>query len=387
VNTETGQQIVVVGVGNVGLQAILTLALVHRSIGITWRVAVVDFDSVKENDIRKGYRRCLLGRFKAEAAVDMVREMYGKETSASFHPVVAAAQSVPGLIREAEAVFNGTDSSLDAAYVSEEARNSWEVRLSTGIFGNTATHTVEVMPQGYTLGEVSYDSAAWADAARHQCMFGTPENSFAGVPQPFGTVTGALAVHLFLARNGEKDRRNQLIRVNGPEINQWYGRDEPNRFVRVSQEIPLPYEANFARLWGEVAMRFGVSAEDMRLGFPTPIVTRQCANQQHGLYRGFERQPAWGRCAICSEKTYCHASPRDVALEEVADLKHMSLHDLHAPAGLRFTAYTRCGRQGTFHLPFRLEDVPELPERGEHGPAGLKTGAGGADAPTFEETR
>ena len=40
------------------------------------------------------------------------------------------------------------------------------------------------------------------------------------------------------------------------------------------------------------------------------------------------------------------------------------LRDLHTPAGMRFTAWTKSGTRAAFHLPFRLADVPKLPEQG-----------------------
>jgi len=129
------ERVAVVGAGNVGLSAIMTLALVGQSLGGPWEILVVDFDRVSEKDSGKGYHPSLVGRFKADAAREMVRRAYGDRAADTVRPVVAAAQSVPGLIRLAEAVFNGTDSTLDAAFVSEEARNTWELRLSTGILG------------------------------------------------------------------------------------------------------------------------------------------------------------------------------------------------------------------------------------------------------------
>jgi hypothetical protein len=325
---------------------------------------VVDFDRVEEKAVNKGYAPRLTGRYKAEAAVEMVREAYGPETSADFHPVVAAAQSVPGLLREAGAVFNGTDSSLDAAFVSEEGRNAWEARLSTGIFGEKAVHTVEVQPPGYTLGEVSYDSAAWADAARHQCEFGIPENTAAGVPQPFGALTGALAVQLFLSRRRENREIPFIIRMTGEEIIQSYGPRDSQRFIRLSREIPFSYDQSLSRLWREAADRLGLVPEHIYLGFPIPLVTRRCAHEEHGPYQGFERFPVRGRCPACGGKMYCLQAPREVSFEEITPLGHRSLRELHCPAGMGFAAWTREGSRVLFHLPFRLADIPELEEAG-----------------------
>lgn len=357
-------QAVFVGAGNVGLQAILTFALVTREVEVPWRAWIVDFDSVEEKDVRKGFHHRMVGQFKAEAAVAMVSLLYGKQTASRFSHLISAAQSAPGLIREADAVFNGVDSTLDAAFVSEEARNTYEVRMSTGIVIGTAAHTLEVMPRGFTLGEISYDSAAWADAARHECKFGTSRNAFAGVSQPSGSVTAALAVQLVLSRDG-KDVQPCLIRVTGGEIRQSFF-DDTQGIVRESEEIPLSYDRGLSAVWDEVACRLGSAAEHVRLRLPAAFVTRQCSSPGHGgVYQGFERHPVWGLCPECGEKSYCLAAPRELSLREIEPLAaHLSLRELFAPAGLRFDGWTREGKSGSFHLPFRSEDVPPLPGRG-----------------------
>ena len=355
---EQMKKIVFVGAGNVGLQAILSIALVmNASHGDSRRCFVVDFDMVQEKDTRKGYPASLVGRFKAEAAVEVVRILYGK-TADRFFPVVAAAQSVPGVLRNAEWVFNGTDSALDAAWVSEQSRNAWEARMSAGLFGETPMHTIEVIPPGFALGEVSYDAQAWADTTRQECLFGLPVNSFAGVSQPFGSLVGALAIHLYQASERSHYR---MIRISGDEILQCRGSDDLQRSLRASEELPLSYDETLGALWSETAMRLCVdNPEDMLLEFPIPIVTRFCEKLCEKPYRGFERQPPTGLCCVCGGKTFCRASPREVRLDEVEDIAHLSLSELHAPAGLGFTAHTRDGRKAFFHLRFRIEDIPRL---------------------------
>ena len=59
--------LVVVGAGNVGLQAILTLALVHRNRKDPWSIAVVDFDRVEGKDVNKGYHPRLIGRLRCSS--------------------------------------------------------------------------------------------------------------------------------------------------------------------------------------------------------------------------------------------------------------------------------------------------------------------------------
>ncbi|RJR29414.1 MAG: hypothetical protein C4576_35415 [Desulfobacteraceae bacterium] len=352
--------VVVVGAGNVGLQAILNLGLVCRGTGAPWKVFVVDFDRIETKDVSKGYHPSLIGRFKAEGAVLMVGRLFGEETERIFHPVIAAAQSVPGLISQGDAVFNGTDSSLDAAFVSEEARNIWEFRLTTGIFGQIPFHTLEVLPPGLTLADASYDNAAWADAARHECGFGTPWNSSAGVSQPFGTLTAALAVQCMLCRSQEKESSYSLIRVQGDQLFQVRASREPISWT--SGKIDLTYDSCFGRLWSEAAVLLGASVEDVRFRFPVPIVTRRCGDPIHGLYRGFERQPVRGLCPVCGMKTLCLDSPCELSLEEVSDLAYRKLREINAPAGMRFLAWTKDGRRKMFHLPYREEDIPSLEE-------------------------
>ena len=355
--------LVVVGAGNVGLPTVMTLGAVGQSLELAWEIFVVDFDRVSAKDTRKGYHPSLVGRFKADAALEMVRRAHGDRAAEGVRPVVAAAQSVPGLIRQAGAVFNGTDATLDAAFVSEEARNSFELRLSTGVIGSTALHTIEVLPPGFTLGDVSYDAAAWADAARHECRFGTPINSHAGVAQPFGAVTGALAVHFLLAyRRGPEQAGNRLVRIQGGDIWQCRGREGQQRVLVASREVSLTYDVGLVRLYLEAGLRLGVGIDDLRLEFPVPIVDRRCGRSEHGGYRGFERQPVSGACPRCGEKTICVAAPRDLSLEETGDLVHRSLRAIHTPAGMRFTARARDGRSEQLHLPFRTEDVPALPQ-------------------------
>jgi hypothetical protein len=361
--TERNESIVVVGAGNVGLHAVLSLALVSLGMKAHWEVAVVDFDRVEAKDVNKGYPLRFKGRYKAEAAVEMAGEGYGRESSARFTAVAAAAQSVPGLLRQATAVFNGTDSPLDAAYVSIEARNAWEVRMSTGVFGQKAVHTLEVQPEGFTLGEASYDRAAWADTARYQCEYGIPENAFAGIPQPFGAVAGSLAVHFFLSRMGEDSKRPYMVRINGEDIIHSSGSEDMEGVLVRSQEVSLSYEAPLSTLWSEAVNRLSLRGEeDLCLGFHVPIVTRRCASGDHEMYRGFERYPVRGRCAVCREKTYLLAAPREVSFPEIASISHRSLRELHCPAGASFEAWTRDGKHGRFHLPFRIGDVPPVPE-------------------------
>ena len=353
--------IVLVGAGNVGLQAIEALALALMS----WKsgpmsAVIVDFDRVEPKDVTKGYHRRLIGAPKAAAAAEQIRLRHGKKTARCFRSLVAAAESVPGLLRNAAAVCNGTDSNLAAAYVSEQARNVLEIRMSTGMLGDAALHTLEVLPPGLTLADASYDKRAWADAARYECRLATPLNSFSGIAQPFGSVTGALAVHLLSACLPEgRDTLYQRIRIAGPKIRQIFEKPIKQRAFLRSRQLACTYDQPLNKLWQQAAAQMAVSLQDLLLEMPTPIVTRHCSDIYcRHVYQGFERQPPLGRCEHCGAETCCTSAPRDICLDDVQDIADRSLQSLHTPAGLGFEAWSRDGRKAHFHLPFRFADVP-----------------------------
>ena len=125
-----------VGATNVGFPASMLLAQIATANRFeAYKTALVDSDTVSVKDICKGFGANRVGKYKVEAIVESIEEQYGTKTACSSRSYVAAAQSVPGLIRESDVVFNGTDSILDAALVSEEARNALEIRMSTSMFG------------------------------------------------------------------------------------------------------------------------------------------------------------------------------------------------------------------------------------------------------------
>jgi|GEM_PF-4779395 len=357
--------IVVVGAGNVGLQTVCTLALVFQlQIETAVCVSVVDFDRVEQKDVGKEYHRRLVGQYKADAAVEQIRLFYGAKTAARFRPIRAAAQSLPGLLREADAVFNATDSNLAAAYVSEQARYTLELRLSTGLLSETALHTIEVLPAGVTLGEASYDDRAWADTARYSCRAGLPQNVFAGITQPFGAVTAALAVHLMLAcmQNGTCKRYSR-IRVCGADIRQSFGAPHKDGDRTKVGRIRVSYDRPLSDLWLQAAKTMKTDADNILLVFPVPLVARRCTDPSCGaVYQGFERQPPKGRCAACGRSTCRLAAPREVCPADVRPIAGESLKNLYTPAGMGFSAWTGGGRKADFYLPFRYTDVPALCE-------------------------
>lgn len=355
------QRIVFVGAGNVGLPAIQSFALVMQQEAQTcWQAYIVDYDRVEEKDIRKGYCPSLIGRYKSEAASSMLKTVYGPETALCFHPITAAAESLPGLIREADVVFNGTDSKLGAAYVSEQARNTLEIRMSTGMFGNTAAHSVEVFPKGFTIGDL-YDTAAWADATRQQCRLGTPLNAFAGVAQPFGAVTGSLAVHLMLSGAQGNEKRPYVVQIFGKRISQSFRLKSARCQMMSSKEIPFSYTENLLGLFQKTGHLIESQPDDILLEFPTPFVMRHCAKySDHATYWGFERQPPTGSCHVCGANSLCFRSPREICLDDVSPISQKSLRELNAPAGLPLTAWNRNGKNAQFHLPFNFDDIPRL---------------------------
>ena len=188
--TET---IAVVGGGLAGFHVSVTLAqFAFANRFKAFKAGLVDFSKVSRKDVCKGFGVNRVGEYKVEAIFRFIKEQYGDIAACCFRTYVADAQSVPGLIRESDVVFNGLNSGPQAAAVSEEARNSLEIRMITGMSGPVPVHTVEVLPPGFVMGETSYDTAAWADASRWQGLFGSTVDSIAGVAQPFGTLAPSI---------------------------------------------------------------------------------------------------------------------------------------------------------------------------------------------------
>lgn len=359
--TMSAPAIVCVGLGNVGLHLALGLALLLRrgDGGARPAVALLDHDRVGPRDVAKGYHDDLVGTRKADAALIMIARCWGQPAAAPFTALVAAAQGAPGLIRAATVVFNGTDSARDAAAVSELARNGWEARLSTGYAGMHALHAVEICPPGYALFDF-YDDAALSDVAHRDCG-GNPVNSAAGVPQPSGAVSAALALEQYCARAaGERPR---LIRVNAGAVSQFPYQSRPPLFSG-SAELPLTQRSALADLFGAAAEALGASPGDLRLTFTVPLVDRRCRDGCAPPGIGFERQPVHGRCPACGEPSFVLSSLRDTTLAAAAAWRAASrtLRELGAPAGMGFTALRRDGGEAAFHLPFDPADLPPLQE-------------------------
>jgi len=290
---------------------------------------------------------------------------HGEGLAACFTPVVAAAQSVPGIFHEADAVYNGTDSALDAAYVSLESESAWEVRMSTGVYGDTALHSIEVVPVGHTLGEVSYDASAWADTTRKECLFGVPQNQYSGAAQPFGALAGSLAVQAFLAR--VQEQRHYRIAVRGSRITQQFGTAQERIPTNHALEIQLAYDRTLPELWKEVGKSMGTEPSDLLLSFRVPLVVRVCSSNPSHIYQGFERFPVWGKCPKCGSSTIPISSKREVTLDDIPgtlDVRQ-SLRCLHAPAGMRFKSHARKGEESLCSLPFQEVDIPPMP-RNDH---------------------
>ncbi|MBN2576227.1 MAG: ThiF family adenylyltransferase [Deltaproteobacteria bacterium] len=348
-------RIAVVGLGNVGYWTTTALGLAMLGgLGGDCDIALVDFDTVDERAVRKGYPPWLLGCQKAKAMVAAIDAMYGASVSAAMHPVLAAAQSAPGLLADRD-VFICVDSLGDAQFVSSRARSRWQCRVSTGA-GGLATHCVEVFPPDTAaLGDV-YDDAAWSQAGRRQsCTTGQPARPLDGAAYPIGIVAGALAVQAYLNRAMD----------SAPYRLQWTG-TQPLRSdlwgaagkAAPCRDLGLDNRATIDRVWQDVARALEVDPDDLMLTWEAPIVRRHCACRSP--YLGFERYPVTGRCPTCNGRSILVSASRELLPAEARAIRCRTLRSLHAPAGIGLGAVTRDGRSRRYRLTYRPEDVPPL---------------------------
>ena len=348
-------RIAVVGLGNVGYWTTTGLGLAMLgSLGTECDIALVDFDIVDERAVRKGYPPWLLGCRKPRAMVAALDATYGARVAAALHPVLAAAQSVPGLLAERD-VFICVDSLGDAQLVSRLARSRWQCRVSTGA-GALATHCLEVFPPDTAgLSEV-YDDAAWAQAGRRQsCMTGEPARPLDGAAHPVGIVTGALAVQAYLSR--AQDRVPYRLQLTGtqPIRSDFRG---PAGQAAPCRALGLDNSATVDRVWQEIARDLAVAPDDLLVTWEAPLVRRHCACGSP--YLGFERYPVTGRCPTCNGRSILAAASRELLPAAARALAHRTLRSLHAPAGIGLGALARDGRSHNYRLTYRREDVPPL---------------------------
>ncbi len=350
-----GNRIAVVGLGNVGYWTTTALGLAMLgSLTAECDIALVDFDTVDERAVRKGYPPWLRGCHKPKAMVAALNATYGVRVASAMHPVRAAAQSVPGLLADRD-VFICVDSLGDAQFVSSLARSRWQCRVSTGV-GELATHCLEVFPPDTAaLGDV-YDDAAWAQAGRRQsCMTGESARPLDGAAHPLGITAGALAVQAYL--NRARDRVPYRLQVTGthPLRSELSG---PARKVAPCRVLDLDNGATIDRVLRDIARDLAVAVDDLMITWETPLVRRHCGCPRP--YLGFERYPVSGRCPTCNGRSILVAASRETLAAEARELEHRTLRSLHAPAGIGLSAIRRDGRSHRYRLAYRREDVPPL---------------------------
>jgi hypothetical protein len=362
-------RIAVVGLGNVGYWTTTALGLAMLgSLTTRWDVVLVDFDTVDDRAIRKGYPPWMRGHHKPEAMVAAIDASYGARISCAMHPVGAAVQSVPGLLADRD-VFICVDSLGDAQYVSSLARSRWQCRVSTGA-GDLATHCLEVFPPDTAALSDIYDDAAWAQAGRRQsCITGELVRPLAGAAHPLGIVAGALAVQAYLGR--ALDRVAYRLQLTGAQPL----RSDlaiPSRRAAPCRALDLDNCATIHRVLLAIAGDLAVAADDLMLIWEAPLVRRHCGCPRP--YLGFERYPVTGHCPICHGRSILVAASRETLAAEVCGLEHCTLRSLYAPAGIALSAIQRDGRSYCYRLAYRPEDVPSV--------AGVLSSA--PSAPTME---
>jgi hypothetical protein len=352
-------RLAIVGLGNVGYWTTIGLGpvILGSPPGTEWDVAVIDFDSVDDRAVRKGFPPRFNGSRKPQAMVAAIDAMYGVRVAASMHPVLAAAQSVPGLFADRD-VMICVDSLGDAQIVSNLARAHWQCRVSTGS-GELATHCIEVFPPNTAaLGDI-YDEAAWSLAARRQgCMTGEPARPLDGAAHPIGIVTGALALQAYLNRANDTVPYRLQCTGTQPIRSELLG---PARAMNPRRDLDIDNRATIDRVWTDVARDLEVDQDELMITWDVPFVRRHCAC---GVYFGFERYPTTGRCATCGSRSILIAGRREMLPGEANPIRRRTLRSLHAPAGVGFFALTSDGRRRVYRLAYRQDDVPPLQESG-----------------------
>ena len=349
------QRIAVVGLGNVGYWTTTALGLAMLgSLTNDYDIALVDFDAVDERAVRKGYPPWLLGCRKPKAMLAAIDATFGTRIAGAMHPVLAAAQSVPGLLAGRD-VFICVDSLGDAQLVSSLARSRWQCRVSTGA-GDLATHCLEVFPANTAaLGDV-YDDAAWSQAGRRQsCVTGEPARPLDGAAHPIGVVPGALAVQAYL--NRAIDRVPYRLQLTGTQPLR-SDLQRPACEAAPCRALRLDNGATIDRVWQDIARDLVVAPGDLMITWEAPVVRRHCACI--GQYLGFERYPVTGRCPTCNGRSILVAASREMLPAEASELGHRTLRSLYAPAGIGLSALTRAGHRRSYRLAYRHEDVPPL---------------------------
>ena len=340
--------VAIVGLGNVGYWcAIHWILAAVQSLGQTpWFLTLIDFDIVDDRAVTKGYPPDLIGQTKPTALYEVIIRLFGPMVAKRVHPIVAAAEAVPGRIAACETIFICVDAYGPAAFVSRLAAPHWQCRLSTASEAHTlATHNLEVFPAHTATLEMAYDTAAWATAGLHKaCLTGVPLNPMNGVAFPLGTVTSALAIQAWL--NREQEKRPYRLTGLGTQVSRadWGGDIRP-----APLEIWLSHDATatLTTIWQQIADDLGVAESDLIIDFELPWVVRRC---RCGTKIGFEQYPIRAECPVCQENRLLLASSRLISYQQVATFGNPSLQALSTPIGVGLVAESRNGDQRRYRL-------------------------------------
>ncbi|KOR28720.1 hypothetical protein TI05_16385, partial [Achromatium sp. WMS3] len=269
--------VTIVGLGNVGywctIQAMLAIA---QTLGESpWTIQLIDFDTVDERAVKKGFPDDLIGQPKPIAVYTVIKRIFGSKIATHAQPIVAAAEAVPGHIANSQAVFSCVDAYGPAAFISRLAAANWQCRLSTaGTEKTKAIHNVEIFPPHTATLEMAYDTASWMAASTHRsCITGDPVNPLAGAAFPLGSITGALAVQAWLNRDSElKPYRLTASGTQFAKI-EWAGAIRP---APVETQLPFANNATIGTLWLHLVSQLNVKEHEILIEFELPWAIRQC---------------------------------------------------------------------------------------------------------------
>ena len=350
--------ITVVGAGHVGrplVRALIDAAFVAGAID-ELDLSVIDFDLVGRRDGAKGYPSRYRDLFKVDALRDQVAREHGPAVAARVRPVVAAAQSVPGLLRQ-RTVFSAPDNNRSRAGVGERATSSLLLDLATGVSPNGgAIHQLGVYPPGTATPGDTFSARTWGDTQLHRCLTGAHVNSWAGADFPYGGVVSNLALGAWLAREGED--RPFFLSMTGARVerSEWQG---PSSGTPELRELEgCSGESTLGDVAGAIARAQDLPAEQLVLRLEVPLVLRRCTNGPAWL--GFERYPVTGLCPCCVGPWHLASSWAEWSpAGPLGVLSGLTLRQLHAPAGLGLQPVLG-GPAPLFTVPFDWRDIPPL---------------------------
>lgn len=200
------EQLVVVGLGNVGLPTALLLAVAG------FDLVLVDGDTMEEKNLsRQLYRPCHVGRPKAECAAEVLQ---GFRPSLRCDSVVDDCRNLgPGFWRGHRAVFGCIDSLVVEAWLGSMTQLVGAALIrpaTTGAAGGAGSATVRYYPaEGGACPQCWWDETAYAVAARRvSCGSNREVNPSAGIDQTAedGFIAAGLAVRAFAGRSNSSWR-------------------------------------------------------------------------------------------------------------------------------------------------------------------------------------